>query len=89
MYYDASSGCGYSPSNLYPAYNLNGLYAGGYHGEEQTIVPTTHVTRPTIQTDANTFSKKFALPKLTASNFSIINYPGPSTCSRGVADHQC
>jgi subtilase family serine protease len=81
VYYDASSGCGYSPSNIYEAYNLNGLYAEGYNGDGQTIVIIDPCGSPTIQTDANTFSKKFGLPKLTASNFNIINYPGPSTCS--------
>jgi subtilase family serine protease len=79
-YSSGSLGCGYSPSNIYAAYNLNGLYAEGYNGAGQTIVIIDACGSPTITDDANTFSKKFGLPKLTASNFSIINYPGPSTC---------
>jgi subtilase family serine protease len=80
-YSSSSSGCGYSPSNIYTAYNLNGLYAEGYNGAGQTIVIVDACGSPTILNDANTFSKKFGLPKLTASNFSIINYPAPSTCA--------
>jgi subtilase family serine protease len=80
-YYDASSGCGYSPSNIYAAYNLNGLYAEGHDGTGQTIVIMDACGSPTILGDANAFSKKFGLPKLNASNFSVINYPGPSSCA--------
>jgi subtilase family serine protease len=81
-YSSGSLACGYSPSNIYAAYNLNGLYAEGYNGKGQTIVIIESCGSPTIQDDANTFSKKFGLPKLTASNFSIINYPArPSTCA--------
>jgi len=76
-----SSGCGYSPPNLYAAYNLNGLYAEGYNGAGQTIVMIDWCGSPTILEDANTFSKKFGLPELTASNFNVISYPGSSSCS--------
>ena len=74
-------GCGYAPANLYAAYNLSGLYAEGFNGSGQTIVIIDWCGSPTILNDANAFSKRFGLPKLTASNFSILNYPGPSTCS--------
>lgn len=80
-YSSGSLGCGYSPSNIYTAYNLNGLYAEGYNGAGQTIVIIDACGSPTVTDDANTFSRKFGLPKLTASNFAIINYPGPSTCA--------
>ena len=63
------------------AYNLTGLYAEGYNGAGQTIVIMDWCGSPTITEDANTFSKKFGLPKLTSSNFNIIDYPGPSDCS--------
>lgn len=81
LYSSGSAGCGYSPANIYAAYNLNGLYAEGYNGAGQTIVIMDWCGSPTILADANTFSKKFGLPELTASNFSIITYPAPSDCS--------
>lgn len=80
-YNSGAAGCGYSPANLYDAYNLTGLYAEGYNGAGQTIVIMDWCGSPTITEDANTFSKKFGLPKLTSSNFNIIDYPGPSDCS--------
>jgi subtilase family serine protease len=80
-YFSTGAGCGYSPSNIYDAYNLNGLYAEGYKGAGQTIVIIDWCGSPTIMQDANAFSKKFGLPKLTSSNFSIIQVPTPSTCA--------
>ncbi len=80
-YYSPTPGCGYSPSNVYAAYNLNGLYAEGYNGAGQTIVIIDWCGSPTIQQDANVFSKRFGLPALTSSNFNILNVPGPSACS--------
>jgi subtilase family serine protease len=74
-------GCAYSPANVYGAYNLNGLYAEGYTGSGQTIVILDWCGSPTILADANVFSKKFALPKLTSSNFNIIDIPTPSQCA--------
>jgi len=80
-YYSPTPGCGYSPSNIYGAYNLNGLYAEGYNGTGQTIVIIDWCGSPTIGQDANIFSERFGLPALTASNFNIINVGGPSACS--------
>ena len=80
-YYSPTPGCGYSPSNIYGAYNLNGLYAEGYNGTGQTIVIIDWCGSPTIGQDANVFSERFGLPALTASNFNIINVGGPSACS--------
>jgi subtilase family serine protease len=80
-YYSATPGCGYSPSNLYGAYNLNGLYAEGYTGTGQTIVIIDWCGSPTILADGNAFSKKFGLPKLTSSNFNIIEVPTQSQCA--------
>jgi subtilase family serine protease len=79
-YYSPTPGCGYSPSNLYGAYNLNGLYAEGYNGAGQTIIIIDWCGSPTITQDANVFSKRFGLPPLTSSNFNIIS-TGPSACS--------
>lgn len=74
-------GCGYAPANVYAAYNLTGLYAEGHNGTGQTVVIIDWCGSPTILDDANAFSKRFGLPKLTASNFSILNYPAPSDCA--------
>jgi subtilase family serine protease len=79
-YYSPTPGCGYSPANVYGAYNLNGLYAEGYNGAGQTIVIIDWCGSPTILQDANVFSKRFGLPPLTSSNFNIIS-TGPSACS--------
>ena len=80
-YYSPGPGCGYSPSNVYGAYNLNGLYAEGYNGAGQTIVIIDWCGSPTIREDANVFSGRFGLPALTAANFNIIDVGGPSACS--------
>jgi subtilase family serine protease len=80
-YYSSGPGCGYSPSNIYAAYNLNGLYAEGFNGSGQTIVIMDWCGSPTIRQDADAFSKKFHLPALTASKFKIINYPAQSACT--------
>jgi subtilase family serine protease len=80
-YYSGSFGCGYTPSNLYTAYGLDALYAEGFNGTGQTVVIIDWCGSPTIREDANAFSAKFGLPKLTNANFDIINYPSPSACS--------
>jgi subtilase family serine protease len=80
-YSSGSLGCGYSPANVYAAYNLNGLYAEGYKGAGQTIAIIDWCGSPTIRPDANAFSQRFGLPALTAANFTILNYPAPSACS--------
>lgn len=74
-----SPGCGYTPQEIRTAYNLNALYKEGYDGSGQTIGILDWCGSSTIQTDANAFSAKFGLPKLTSSNFSII-YTAPSLC---------
>jgi subtilase family serine protease len=78
--------CGYDPAEIYTAYNLNGLYAKGFHGEGQTIVildwyGSTHVTQ-----DANLFSSLNKLPPLTPSNFNIIYYPYNCNCQEVSAE---
>lgn len=78
---ETGAGCGYTPSQIQSAYNLKALYKEGYDGTGQTIVLLDWCGSPTIRQDANAFSARFGLPPLTASNFRIINYPGPSSCS--------
>jgi subtilase family serine protease len=76
-----SPGCGYTPQDLYTAYNLTGLYNEGYNGAGQTIAIIDWCGSPTIQQDANGFSKKFGLPALTSSNFTITEVPTASQCA--------
>jgi len=73
-------GCGYTPKQIQTAYNLTPLYAKGFDGKGQTIVILDWCGSETITSDANKFSAKFGLPKLTASNFKIIYTPTPSYC---------
>lgn len=80
-YSSGSLGCGYSPANVYGAYNLNALYAEGFNGGGQTVVIVDWCGSPTIREDANAFSHRFNLPALTTSNFNIINFPTISPCS--------
>jgi subtilase family serine protease len=83
LYYSSlvTPGCGYTPSEIQKAYNLTALYNEGYDGTGQTVVIIDWCGSLTIRQDANAFSARFGLPPLTASNFKIINYPGPSTCA--------
>jgi subtilase family serine protease len=74
-------GCGYTPPEIWAAYNLTGLYNEGYTGTGQTIVIIDWCGSPTITQDANAFSSAYGLPALTSSNFQIIETPTPSTCA--------
>src|ERR1700678_1513169 len=74
-----SPGCGYTPASIQSAYNLTGLYNEGYDGTGQTIAIVDWGGSFSIQSDANKFSTKFGLPKLTSSNFAIT-YTAPSEC---------
>jgi subtilase family serine protease len=75
-----SAGCGYTPAPIQTAYHVKELYAKGYTGTGQTIVIVDWCGSPTIQNDANVFSKTFGLPLLNAANFSIIYTPVKSPC---------
>jgi subtilase family serine protease len=75
----SSPGCGYTPPVIQTAYNLTGLYNEGYDGTGQTIAIVDWCGSFSIQSDANKFSTKFGLPKLTSSNFAIT-YTAPSEC---------
>jgi subtilase family serine protease len=81
--YDSTNigGCGYTPPEIYTAYNLSGLYKAGYDGKGQTIVIFEICNTSTIQSDANAFAAQFGLPALTSSNFRVIEYPVPSPCT--------
>jgi len=72
--------CGYDPAEVQTAYNLNGLYGEGFHGEGQTVVIIDWFGSPYITADANIFSSLNGLPPLTPSNFNIIYYPFNCNC---------
>jgi subtilase family serine protease len=72
--------CGYDPAEVRTAYNLNGLYTEGFHGEGQTIVIIDWFGSPYITADANVFNSLNGLPPLTSSNFNIIYYPYNCNC---------
>jgi subtilase family serine protease len=74
------AGCGYTPPEIWTAYNLTGLYKEGFDGTGQTIVIIDWCGSPTIQDDANTFSAQFGLPALTKSNFHIYYSGATPTC---------
>lgn len=77
----SSAGCAYTPPAIQSAYNLTGLYNEGFTGTGQTIAIIDWCGSTTIESDANSFSAKFGLPKLNVSNFNIIYTPGPSDCN--------
>jgi subtilase family serine protease len=77
---ETGPGCGYTPAEIRTAYNLNALYKEGFDGTGQTIVILDWCGSPTILNDANAFSTRFGLPKLTSANFQIIQTPTVSTC---------
>jgi subtilase family serine protease len=55
--------CGYQPSEMHTAYQMTPLFAAGFDGSGQTIVITDTFGSPTIQTDAEAFSKIYGLPE--------------------------
>ncbi len=86
LYTNSTLGCGFTPPQIQAAYGLTQLYAAGYNGTGQTIVILDWCGSPTITTDANAFSKKYGLPALTSANFTIVDYPGTSSCAAPDAE---
>src|SRR4029077_17695196 len=74
------AGRGYPTPMIQAEYNLQCLVAEGFDGSGQTIGIIDWCGSLTIQRDANAFSAKFGLPKLTSSNFAITYIPTVSTC---------
>lgn len=64
--------CGYQPSDIASAYNLNPLYKAGLDGTGETIVIVDAFGSTTIQTDAQTFASAMGLPPV---NLKIIGTP--------------
>lgn len=74
------AGCGYTPQEIWTAYNLTGLYKEGFDGAGQTIAIIDWCGSPTIEADANAFSTRFGLPALNSSNFHIYYSSALPTC---------
>jgi subtilase family serine protease len=76
---DISSGfghfppCGYQPSEMQTAYNMNALYAAGLNGSGETIVIVDAYGSPTIAEDAALFSAIYGLPTI---DLTIVKAPG-------------
>lgn len=68
--------CGYQPSEVQTAYNMNALYAQGFDGSGQTIVIVDAYGSDTIQQDAEIFSQVYGLPDITPANFQIVKAGG-------------
>ena len=75
--YPSKQVCAYSAKAISAHYGLSAAYAAGYRGEGQTIVLVDAYGSPTIQSDANLFSKKMGLPALTSDNFQVLYSDGP------------
>ena len=73
----ATATCGYTAAQVSAHYGLPAVYATGNQGQGQTIVLVDAYGSPTIQADANSFSKMMGLPALGASNFSVVYPDGP------------
>jgi len=77
--------CGYQPSDVQTAYNMNGLYAQGFDGSGQTIVIVDAYGSDTIEQDAEIFSQIYHLPDITSANFQIVKAPGLVNNPKGPA----
>ncbi len=73
----AKATCGYTAHDIAAHYGLPAAYAAGYKGEGQTIVLVDAYGSPTIQSDANAFSKMMGLAPLTDANFQTVYPDGP------------
>ena len=70
--------CSFSAKQLQNHYGLPAAYDAGYAGTGQTVVLVEGYGYPTIQADANAFSKLNHLPLLNSSNFEIVYPDGPN-----------
>ena len=75
----------YTAAQLQQIYGLPAAYKQGLNGKGQTIVLLEAYGYPTIEADANAFSKLNGLPQLNSSNFSIVYPEGkPTSPNAGV-----
>jgi subtilase family serine protease len=77
--------CDYLPNELQAALGLIDVYDAGYNGKGQSIVLVEGYGYPTLEKDANTFSRLAGLPLLNSSNFQIVYPEGkPSNPNLGI-----
>ncbi len=67
--------CGYQPSDLQTAYNMNPLYRAGLDGTGETIAITDAFGSITVQQDLDTFSAVMGLPP---AQLTVIGTPTES-----------
>jgi subtilase family serine protease len=84
--YSANSNliCDYLPNELQAALGLIDVYDAGYNGAGQTIVLVEGFGYPTLEKDANTFSKLAGLPQFNSSNFQIVYPEGQTNLQEGI-----
>ncbi len=70
--------CSFTAQQLQNHYGLTAAYLAGYAGTGQTVVLVEGYGYPTIQADANEFSKLNHLPLLNSSNFEVVYPDGPN-----------
>jgi subtilase family serine protease len=70
--------CGYQPSEVQTAYNLNEVYKAGLDGTGQTVVIVDAFGSPTIAEDSYVFSLFYGLP---APNLTVYEPGGPPATS--------
>jgi subtilase family serine protease len=76
--------CDYLPNQLQAALGLVDVYDAGYNGAGQSIVLVEGYGYPTLEKDANTFSKLAGLPALNSSNFQIVYPEGKPNPELGI-----
>jgi subtilase family serine protease len=65
--------CGYQPSEMYTAYNMNAAFQAGYDGTGETVVITDAFGSAEVATEAAVFSDIYGLPPI---NFQQLRAPG-------------
>jgi subtilase family serine protease len=78
--------CGYSPQNMYAAYNLNALYKSGLDGAGQSVVIVDAYGSSTIAADLATFSSVYGLPAAKLEVIGTAIPPGTNTVIQGWMD---
>jgi subtilase family serine protease len=76
--------CDYLPNELQAALGLIDVYDAGYNGTGQTIVLVEGFGYPTVEQDANTFSKLAGLPQFNSKNFQIVYPEGKTNLNLGI-----
>ena len=81
----AVKACDFTSAQLQAHYGLPAAYAKGFDGTGQTIALVEGYGYPTIEADANAFSKLNGLPALDSTNFEIVYPEGkPKNPNAGV-----